>query len=90
MSTTDPLYQLPPVTLNQLDEMKVALEVVSAGVADPDAEIFKLLDLVRKTRADAIRQKLRQEEASAAELSQEDNPIRKASLLEVEAVVVGS
>jgi len=32
MSTTDPLYQLPPVTLNQLDEMKVALEVASAGV----------------------------------------------------------
>ncbi|MBA1277013.1 hypothetical protein [Stutzerimonas stutzeri] len=59
-------------------------------MADPDAEIFKLLDLVRKTRADAIRQKLRQEEASAAELSQKDNPIRKASLLEVEAVVVRS
>lgn len=88
MSSTDPLYELPPVTLSQLDEMKAALEVASVSVADPDAEIFKLLDLVRKTRAHAIRHKQSQE-ASAAEVSPEDNPIRKASLVEVEAVLRG-
>lgn len=55
MSTTEPLYQLPPVTLRQLNELKVALEAMSIAEADPDAEVFKLLGLVRKTRADAIR-----------------------------------
>lgn len=53
--TSEPLYQLPPVTLGQLDELKAAFEAKSAGEADPDAEIFKLLDLVRKTRTDALR-----------------------------------
>ena len=54
MTTTEPLYQLPPVTLAQLDDLKNALEAMSNGEADPDAEVFKLLDLVRKTRAEAF------------------------------------
>ncbi|APC19492.1 hypothetical protein BLL42_27550 (plasmid) [Pseudomonas frederiksbergensis] len=43
----EPRYQLPPLTLGQLEQLTHALEVVSAGEADPDAEVFRLLDLVR-------------------------------------------
>ncbi|MDF4211128.1 hypothetical protein P2W50_31240 [Pseudomonas protegens] len=53
----EPRYQLPPLTLGQLDQLKTVLETASANEADPDAEVFALLDLVRKTRTNAIQLK---------------------------------
>ena len=57
MSQTEPRYQLQPLTLGQLDLLKTVLEKASANEADPDAEVFELLDLVRKTRTNAIQLK---------------------------------
>ncbi|OOG83211.1 hypothetical protein B0E42_20465 [Pseudomonas sp. A25(2017)] len=58
---TEPHYQLD-VTLGQLQDLESLLETASAGEADPDAEVFQLLDLVRKTRIEAIKFKQRNQE----------------------------
>lgn len=58
---TEPRYQLA-VTLGQLQDLQTLLETASAGEADPDAEVFQLLDLVRKTRVEAIKFKQRNQE----------------------------
>lgn len=62
----EPRYELPPLTLSQLDQLKTVLETASANEPDPDAEVFALLDLVRKARANAIKLK-RQVEALAGQ-----------------------
>ena len=51
---TEPLYQLA-VTLDQLQDLQTLLETTSAGEADPDAKVFQLLHLVRKTRIEAVK-----------------------------------
>lgn len=64
----EPRYSLD-FTLDQLDELQTALETVSASEADPEAEIFVLLDQVRKARVDAIKFKQRNQERAADVLS---------------------
>ncbi len=52
---SEPCFQLPPLTLSQLDQLKVLLEIASAREADPESEVFQLLKLVHRTRVDAIK-----------------------------------
>lgn len=61
---TEPRYQLA-VTLDQLSDLQTMLETVSSRETDPDAEVFRLLDLVRKTRVDAIKFKQRNQDRGA-------------------------
>ncbi|MHC8403531.1 hypothetical protein ACYZTX_29935 [Pseudomonas sp. MDT1-17] len=49
---TEPRYPLH-LTAGQLNDLKIHLEKVSASEADPDAEVFTLLDLVREARKQA-------------------------------------
>lgn len=51
---TDTRYYLP-VTLDQLQNLQSMLDTVSAREANPDAEVFQLLEIVRKTRSDAAK-----------------------------------
>ncbi|MNF64515.1 hypothetical protein D3C81_1403210 [compost metagenome] len=51
---TDARYYLP-VTLDQLQHLQSVLDTVSSREANPDAEVFQLLEVVRKTRADAAK-----------------------------------
>lgn len=44
------------LTPKQLDELKSILERASMSEADPDAEVFVILDLVRAARVDALRE----------------------------------
>lgn len=47
------------LTSEQLDALKRLLDTASASEADPDAEVFKLMDLVREARRQrALVQKL--------------------------------
>jgi hypothetical protein len=61
---TEPLYQLA-VTFDQLQDLQTLLETTSAGEADPDAKVFQLLHLVRKTRIEAVKFKQRNQERAA-------------------------
>lgn len=49
---TEPRYPLH-LTLGQLNDLKSILDTVSAGVGDPDADIFALLEQVREARKKA-------------------------------------
>lgn len=58
-----PTYALR-LTQKQLDELKSILERASMSEADPEAEVFVILDLVRAARVDAMRE-FRLEQADA-------------------------
>ena len=64
---TDARYYLP-VTLDQLQSLQSILDAVSAREADPDAEVFHLLEVVRRTRTDAAKSMLRMQQ-NASEVS---------------------
>jgi hypothetical protein len=54
-----------PVSLKHLQFLQALLDAASAREADPDAEVFKLLDAVRKTRGEAVKSKIFQEVQAA-------------------------
>jgi hypothetical protein len=50
----EPCYPLY-LTIGQLNDLKILLDTVTANEADPDAEIFALLDQVREVRKQAAK-----------------------------------
>jgi hypothetical protein len=49
----EPRYPLH-LTMGQLNDLKTLLDAATASEADPDAEIFALLDQVREVRRQAV------------------------------------
>lgn len=49
-----------PVSLKHLEFLQALLDAASAREADPDAEVFQLLDSVRKTRGEAVKSRHRE------------------------------
>ncbi|WP_324729631.1 hypothetical protein [Pseudomonas chlororaphis] len=50
--TTESRYPLH-LTVRQLNALKTLLDAATVSEADPDAEVFELLDLVREARRQA-------------------------------------
>lgn len=77
MTTKQPRYYLParyylPVTLEQLQNLQSLLDV-RAREPNPDAEVFQLLEGVRKTRVDAATSREKVQNDAAALGAEETN-----------------
>lgn len=74
---TDARYYLP-VTLDQLQSLQSILDAVSAREANPDAEVFHLLEVVRKSRTDAAKSMQRMQQNASEGTTDPIDPALRA------------
>ena len=67
-----------PVTLEQLHDLQSLLDAASAHEPNPDAEVFQLLEVVRKTRVDAVKRQQKVQKDSADLVTDPIDPVVRA------------